>query len=476
MPSLRIRLRAPGIRRASPLLTLLLSWVMIAGCVFRPEGTQQERDRLAAAGEPYAPPPEERVAVELPEQPGWSDLLRAAFLSNGELEAAWAEWAAAVARIDAAGAWPNTNVAVGIDYLFSDSGMKSWDRTTLTVGFDPMENLAWPSKTAQAAQVALDEAREAAERFRAAKFALQRAVLQEWLEYALLAERIRLREDELTIASLLDASAASRVATGARTQDVLSALVELRRVQDEVASLRSELPRAAARLNAMVGRPPDAPLPPPRLPEARPLRACDAELLALGVAANAELAALAQRVQGRADALELARRQYLPDINPFAMLQGNVEWAAGAMVVLPTTRAELASMVNQAQAELEGARALLRQGRLDRSAAFVATLAALRDAERQRALFEGDLLPLAEGLSADLRAAYATGGADLAELLEAERSIVEVREVVAEARVAREDSLAALEELLGLDAETLGAAQEPGAGTAPTARSGGNEP
>ncbi|HZL99674.1 MAG TPA: TolC family protein, partial [Planctomycetota bacterium] len=406
---------------------------------------------------------------------------------NGELEEAWHDWAAAVARIDAAAAWPNTNLMLGGNYLFSESGMKSWDRTTLTAGFDGMENLAWPSKTAQAARVALDGAREAAEAFRAEKFALQRRVLGEWLEYALLVERLRLRETELAIATLLDASAAGRVAAGARAQDALQARIEARMVQDELASLRSEVSRAVARLNATVGRPPDAPLPPPPLPEARPLLASDAELLALGVAANPELAALAQRVQGRDDALELARRQYLPDINPVAMLQGNVEWAAGAMVVLPTTRVELSSMVQQAQAELEGARALLRQGRLDRTAAFVATLAALRDAERQRALFEGDVLPLAEGLSADLGAAYATGGAELMEMLDAERLVVQVREVIAEARIAREDSLAALEELLGLDAETLGpeAEAEAAAGaeaattaadTARTARSGGDEP
>src|SRR5262245_5774334 len=170
------RLTRPSVLR--PLLACSLLVLLPAGCSLVPEGTEQERQRLADAGEAYRQTIEDRVGPELPAQPGWRDLLRSAFLTNGELEATWREWAGAVARVDAAGAWPNTNLALGVDYLFSDSGMKSWDRTTLTVGFDPMENLAWPSKTAQAARVALDEAREAGERFRAEKFALQKEVLE----------------------------------------------------------------------------------------------------------------------------------------------------------------------------------------------------------------------------------------------------------------------------------------------------------
>ena len=458
MHSLRIRPTSPGIRRAVSLLPSLISLVLSVGCVFRPDGTKEERDLLTEAGQPYAAPSDERAPTELPDQPGWRDLLRAAFLSNGELEAAWQEWAAAVARIDAAGAWPNTNVAVGIDYLFSDSRMKSWDRTTLTLGFDAMENLSWPSKTAQAARVALDEAREARQRFRAAKFALQRLVLEVWLDYALLAERIQLAEQQLAIASLRDETASGRLAAGAPVKELLDARIMTRRVQDELARLRSELPRAAARLNALAGRPPDAPLPPPPMPEARPLRASDAELLALGVEDNPELAALAHRVQGRDDALELARRQYLPDINPTAMLQGNMEWAAGAMIVLPTTRTELDSMVEQARAGLAGARAMLRQADLDRTAAFVATLATLRDAERQVKLFQDDVLPTAERLAELLRSTYTTAGAELNEVLAAGSTLVEVRETIAEARIARELRLAELEELAGVDVETLGPA------------------
>ena len=70
----------------------------------------------------------------------------------------------------------------------------------------------------------------------------------------------------------------------------------------------------------------------------------------------------------------------------------------------------------------------------------------------------------------------------LNELLEAERSLVGVQETLAEARIARETNLAGLEELAGVDVETLNAgraAQEgiqDGAQAVAAARPGGEQP
>jgi hypothetical protein len=82
------------------------------------------------------------------------------------------------------------------------------------------------------------------------------------------------------------------------------------------------------------------PTPPaePRLRIPRPLAANDAELIAMAVSQNPELAGLAKQVDGRTDAVELARLVYLPDVIPSASIKGSVSQSLGAMLMLPTKR------------------------------------------------------------------------------------------------------------------------------------------
>ena len=80
-------------RRARRFISRLIGFaglVLVAGgCVLAPHGTRDERAQLAAAGAPFVAPVEERIVPPLPDDPDWRDLLRHAFLVNGELEAAY---------------------------------------------------------------------------------------------------------------------------------------------------------------------------------------------------------------------------------------------------------------------------------------------------------------------------------------------------------------------------------------------------
>src|SRR5689334_9563693 len=170
----------------------LVAGVFLSGCVLAPKGTDDEKAAAQKAGQPYAQPFEDRAIPDLPRDPTWRDVLQRAFLANGDLEAAYFEWKAALARIPQVSNYPNSNIAPSFSYLFSSERMKSFDRTTVNVGFDPMENLAFPTKVAQAGKVALDEARAAGKRFEATKFDIQRKVLIAYLDLSLHEEQIRI--------------------------------------------------------------------------------------------------------------------------------------------------------------------------------------------------------------------------------------------------------------------------------------------
>lgn len=462
-----------------PLLRLLAgasSTLLLAGCVLAPRGTGQEQRRLEAAGAAYEPRFEKRQLPPLPDEPGWRDVLRRAFLANGDLEAAYFEWKAALARIPQVANYPNTNVAPSFSYLFSGGRMKSFDRATLNVGFDPMENLAFPAKVARAGRLALEEARAAGKRFEAVKFDLRRKVLTAYLDLALHEEKIRVQRDNVSLLKLVSDTAADRVKAGGQQQDLLRAQTQYRLAESELAGMESAQLSMRAMLNGMLARDAGATLDLPQaLPAPRPLPADDARLISVAVENNPELERLAREVAGRKDAIELARMAYIPDINPIAAFTGGASQVVGAMVVLPTTLPEIRGRIDEARAMLRASRAMLRQTRADRAAAFVAALYTLRSAERQAAVFRQTILPRAQQALAASRQAYATGTGSFTDLIDSQRTLLEVRLMVAEARVEREKRLAELEALAGVDVETLAPpATAPSTAPAPSPPAGGD--
>ncbi len=436
--------------------------LLLGGCVLRPAGTAEEQQRVNEAGSGFRAPVEIREIPTLPQQPNWRQILQHAFLSNGELESAYFDWAAAMARVDQAANWPNSNLAPSFSYLFSGGKMKAWDRTTTNIGFDPAQSLSFPTKTAQAGKIALENAKAAGQRFAARKFALQRQVLETWLDLALMEEQIRIQRDNTSLLKLLSDTAADRVRAGAPQQDLLKAQIEHRLAEAELSRMESQRHSMLAMLNGLIGRQPNDPLDLPKaLPEPRPLWADDAALIAVAVDANPELGALAREIASRKDALELARMQFIPDINPIAAFTGSLSQSVGAMVMLPTTIPAIKASIAEARAMLRSTEAMARQTRLERGAAFVAALYALRNAETQVSLFRDTVLPKAEQALASSRQAYAAGQIGFIELIDSQRTLLDVRLMIAQARIAREKQLAALEALAGIDIETFHPATQP---------------
>lgn len=429
---------------------------IFAGCSLEPRGADRERARLADASPPWSLPVEQRELPPLPEQPDWRDALERAFLANGELEAAYHEWAAAVARIRGESAYPNTNVSLGFEYMFSRERMKAWDRTTLSAGFDPSMMLQWPSKVAKAGAISLEGARARGMRFEAAKFTLQEKVLTAWLDYALMAERLRITRGHIEQIEMAVGTAAQRVRTGAPQAELLRAQTEWQMLANELANMESESASMRAMLNGMLALPGDAPLAlREALPAPRGLPADDAALIALAVDRNPELAALAYEVAGRADALELARMAYIPDISPQVAFTGGISQMIGAMVTMPTTIPKIRASIEEARAMLRAGEAMARQTRFDRAARFVAVLYALRNEERQAAFLRDEILARAEQMLLNELKAYAGGNGEFEQLIEMQRTLLDLRLLIAESRIAREKRLAELETLMGVDVETL---------------------
>lgn len=436
-------------------ITTVLAAALTTGCTLAPEGLDEQKGLLEAAGTPFEPPVVSRSLLDLPPAPTWREVLHRAFLANGELEAAYFEWSKAVSGVEVVSSYPNSNLSLGYGYLFSTENMKAFDRMSFSAGVDPMENLRFPVKAAKAGEVALSDARAAGERFRAKKFELQERVLTAWAEYAFLAEASRVQLEQVSLSKLLFQTASARVRAGGAQSDLLRAGIELRTAEDRAKGIDAEVRAARSTLNALLARPAEAPLAAPDRIEPRLVAVDDAALLAAAVDRNPELAALSHDVHGRSDALELARLEWVPDINPSLVLAGTVSQAVGAALVLPTTLFEIRGKIDEARATLRAAEASLRQAKHSRASEFVAALALMRNSERQARLFRDHIIPAAEHVLGTLRAAYFSGNGTYLELIDSQRALLDVRLVLAEALASREKRLAELERLSGIDLETL---------------------
>lgn len=451
LPVARARLCRPAARLALAVLVPIL-----AGCVITPEGTDEEKQRLSAAGAPYEPRAEDRVLPDFPAEPTWRDVLQRGFMANGELEAAYFRWKAAIERIDIAGAYPNSDINLGFSYAFSAERMNSFDRTTFTVGFDAMKNLSFPGKTTQAAKVALDEARVAGAAFRVAKFDLQRRALFAWSDYSLLAQTIALKREDLALRRMLAQNAATRAATGERRRDLLMADLDITTAESELRDMEAEHDSTRATLNALLARDPRAALAAPlHPPPPRPVPGDDAAMLQAAAEMFPEVATFAEEITVRKDALELARLRWVPDINPAFMFTGSIMQAIGAAVVLPTTVAEIRGSIRQAQAQLRESEAMFRQRRTDRVGEYVSLLLMLRNAERKEKTFRLSILPAVQQISDDQTRAYEAGAATFADVIESRRALLDARLTIAQARAQIERATVEIECCLGVDIETI---------------------
>src|SRR5258708_1438980 len=91
---------------------LALGALLLAGCVLAPKGLDDERKALAHEDRDWSKPLAERALPELPPEPTIEELLRRAELANPELERAWQEWRAALARVVVESSWPDTDFSI----------------------------------------------------------------------------------------------------------------------------------------------------------------------------------------------------------------------------------------------------------------------------------------------------------------------------------------------------------------------------
>ncbi len=421
--------------------------LMAASCTVHPAGEREERVLSNEAGTIYDKLPELRQLPTLSATPTADELVTYALLSNADVETAYWQWKSALEQVPQEGT-QKTNLMLTYSTMITN-GTTAASMNTLGTGSDPMNNIVLPDKLRTSATVALENARAAGLRFDKARFELRSKVLSAFYDYVLTAEMMRLEKNNVELLSLIAQVTQSRIGFGGGTQqDMLRADNELDMAKNELATQQAKLPQEQAQLNALLDRSPDAPLDPPAaLPAPRDIPGDGADLLALAAQNNPELQALAREAAAKAVAIRRAKQEYWPDfsVNVSTDLAGVTQSLMGS-VMLPVLRYQaIDAGVRQAQAELHASEAMRRQASHDLASRVAGDLAMLHDAQRQIELYEKTLLPRANSIIDATQRTYAAGQTTMLDLLDAQRSLIALKRMLAELKLTRERQIADLE-------------------------------
>lgn len=439
---------------------LLFGSLLLASCsrVMHPFGEQAERERAAQAGRVFDVAVDKRPLPDLSHSAPLPETLEYAFNASGEIEAAYRDWRAALERVPQAGALADPRLEFGT--IFSANNIKSFADLFSSMMLGASQEFPAPGKRRARAEQELARAQKAGEDFRKAKYALQRNVIRAYAELALNAEMTALTSETLRLFRQTHEVAAHRFHFGTETilADMKKIEIEIQTSESEQRALALEREKLTADLNSILNRRPDMPFAAVTIPAIQMTSATQEELFARAIAGNPELAAQRKEIATRGVAQTLAELERRPDF----MISGRVEYPLltptktlmpelGAGITLPINRQRIRAGIAEALQMRQAAEARYRAMESNTLARLVMALVAIRDTMRIENDYRTRIIPQAEELLDAQLSSYGSGGGELLDILDTERTLIDFKKLLLRARSDRLRFISELEEIIGDD-------------------------
>lgn len=305
--------------------------------------------------------------------------------------------------------------------------------------FEVSQKLPFPGKLQLRGENALAEANAAGRDVDDMRLQLAESARNAFYDYYLTDRALAVNQDSLELLRKLRKDAASRFATNlAPEQDMLQADVEIGKEEDRRLELEQMRQVAVARINTLMHRTPDGPLPLPpkelkikeKLPGAQALRE-------QAVARRPDLQALADHIAAEEALVDLARKESYPDFEPFFMydrFMGNMSdnrdlaTMLGVRMNLPVYRGRRNGAVAEAEARLGQRKAELARLTDQVNLQVQEAYARVQKSEKSVRLYQDTILPAAEKNVKSAEAAYTNTKIPFLSLVEAQRNAVNLRD------------------------------------------------
>lgn len=378
----------------------------------------------------------------LPANATLEDVLTYAQTHSVALRAAQERWQAAAARIDSARFLPDPRVS----YLHERDGRPRKQEIMVEQAFP------WFGTIERRRDAATYAAEAELARVSEQWLAIRARIIENVLELGYLDARIALTRDTAELVTQLESSLRAQYMTQPDMYAaVVRAQVEVGRLENELESLVARRVPLAARLNAMLSRPADAPLPEAWASPDEVLDAHDDDVVAWLEDHNPTLRAQSALVESLRQGQAVARAENNPDFTLGAGADVTTdEYIFAVSMRVPIWRERNEGRVREATSnrlaaahEREDARHRLRAEASD-------LLFQHHDAQRRIVLLRDTLIPKAEEAMRAVLACCAAGNTGLQDALDAERTLLSLRLEEARAVADRASTLAQLESLSGV--------------------------
>ena len=256
--------------------------------------------------------------------------------------------------------------------------------------------------------------------------------------------------------------AQSKLRTGSATQaDVLRAMTELSNLDNELLTLARQRDTSIARLNSLIDRPVNAPLPPPspERPEQIALR-LDQLLIEAG-RGNPQLRGVIAQIDQSRQRLRLARLGYWPDLTVSAnynfvddsgtsrVANGDDQYSLGFAINLPIWQGRLRAAEREAFRGLQENISQLAASQNRLAFQIQDAYASVDTQQRLVALFHDVIVPQARQTVDASAAGYQSGSVDFLAYIQAWRKLLDYRLMEQRSIAQLQQQLAELERLLG---------------------------
>jgi len=387
-------------------------------------------------------------------------LIDAAIADNPDLATLRSRIEVAEAGVTQAGSLPDPQGMIALSNLpVGDLSLERSPMTGIQLGLRQM--IPYPGRLDLKELAAQRDVSISRAMYQEAENAVTREVKRTWHELYYLHRAVEVARLNKRLAEALTQVADALYSTGSRPQqDLIKANVEVARLVDRLVVLEELIDRSEARLNGLLNRPPDAPLPAPEV-SFEPL---DLSAQALeGVALESRPLLLeAQAGMERAEIMvRLARMNLKPDFtvgfdyriragSAMDPIAGQDMWSLSVGANLPWLNQDLHEAErDQADAMLDAAQQQQSAMRNRVREALDNALESAQKSRRQASLYAEGLIPEAELAFSAARSAYETGMADMTSVLDTFRTLNGYQESYYRIVADHQNAVADLEYVIG---------------------------
>lgn len=362
--------------------------------------------------------------------------LAQAMSANPQLQAFESRYDAAMQRIPQASALPDPMFQ--ITHFVESVQTRTGPQENV---FMVSQKLPWFGKLSSRENVASAEAEALWYAYQNQQLSLAQMVSLAYYEYGYTGEAINLTQENLDLLSQLEPIVEEKVRGGDDLNALLRLKVEVGKVSDQLESLKQKRIAQSSQLSALLALPADRLLAWPHWEPGEPVEVNGAALVPAIEANNPQLKILERKIASAEARREIARLESYPDItlgfnyiqvgspevNPNTPDAGQDPWGFTVAVNIPIwfekyDAAKAEALARKRANENEYANRF-NELRADLSA----SIARLNDANRRLKLYGQDLLSLAEQAVENSRTSYEGGGASILDVIDSERSLLELQ-------------------------------------------------